>query len=287
MLYDYRAVTVDTVRSETEAGIAIADQHVARAVASAASPTFEHTLLPLELAGAALVEAYGRGGFMGQVHEDPTVRDTGNEAEERINKWRVALIFRSDLYAAVRTFAATDEAKALDGERARLLAHWLRDLRRAGHELGADERAELERLRTRLVEVEVTFQRNLNEYTDGIEVSREQLAGLPDEFVERLSPGEREGTYRVSLDYPEVNPFLEQSRDRTLRRNLFMKNWNRAVDGNRPLLDEALDLRGQVAKLLGDPTWAHHAMELKMARTPERVATFYEELLPSLAAQVR
>ncbi|MDQ3149847.1 MAG: M3 family metallopeptidase, partial [Chloroflexota bacterium] len=287
MLYDYRAVTGDTVRSETDAGIALADGHVARAVASAASPTFDETLLPLELAGAAVLEAYGRGAFMGQVHTDPAVRDAGNEAEERINKWRVALVFRSDLYDAVRSFADTDEAKALDGERARLLAHWLRDLRRAGHELGADQRAELERLRTRLVEVEVMFQRNLNEYTDGIEVTREQLAGLPDDFVERLSPGERKGTYRVSLDYPEVNPFLDQAHDRTLRRELFMKNWNRAVEGNRPLLDEALDLRRRVAALLGEPTWAHHAMELKMARSPERVASFYEELLPSLAAQVR
>ncbi len=287
MLYDYRAVTGDTVRSETDAGIALADGHVARAVASAASPTFDETLLPLELAGAAVLDVYGRGAFMGQVHNDPAVRDAGNEAEERINIWRVALVFRSDLYDAVRAFADTDEAKAMDGERARLLAHWLRDLRRAGHELGADQRAELERLRTRLVEVEVMFQRNLNEYTDGIEVIREQLAGLPDDFVERLSPGERKGTYRVSLDYPEVNPFLDQAHDRTLRRELFMKNWNRAVEGNRPLLDEALDLRRRVAALLGEPTWAHHAMELKMARSPERVASFYEELLPSLAAQVR
>ncbi|MBA3587506.1 MAG: Zn-dependent oligopeptidase [Chloroflexi bacterium] len=287
MLYDYRAVTGDTVRSETDAGIALADGHVARAVASAASPTFDETLLPLELGSAAVLEAYGRGAFMGQVHGDAAVRDAGNEAEERINKWRVALVFRSDLYEAVRAFADTHEAKALDGERARLLAHWLRDLRRAGHELGADERAELERLRTRLVEVEVAFQRNLNEYTDGIEVTREQLAGLPDDFVERLSPGERKGTYRVSLEYPEVNPFLDQAHDRTLRHELFMKNWNRAVEGNRPLLDEALDLRRRVAALLGEPTWAHHAMELKMARSPERVASFYEELLPSLAAQVR
>jgi thimet oligopeptidase len=287
MLYDYPAVRVDTVRSETNAAIALADAHVARAVASGGSPTFDETLLPLELAGAALVNAYGRGAFMGQVHTDPAVRDAANEAEERINKWRVAVVFRSDLYNAVRTFAGTDEARDLEGERARLLEHWLRDFRRAGHELSADDRAELERLRNRLVEVEVAFQRNINEYRDGIDVTREQLAGLPDDYVERLSPGETDGTYRVSLDYPEVNPFLEQARDRDLRRQLFTKNWSKALEANRPLLEEALDLRRRVAGLLGQPTWAHHAMELKMARSPERVAAFYEELVPPLAGQVR
>ena len=287
MLYDYAGVTVDSVRSETDAAVATADEHVERAVASAGSPTFEETLLPLELAGAALVEAYGRGAFMGQVHTDPAVRDAGNEAEERINKWRVAVSFRSDLYEAVRAFAGTAEARALEGERARLLEHWLRDFRRAGHELGAEDRAELERLRTRLVEVEVAFQRNINEYRDGIDVTRDQLAGLPDAYVERLSPGEREGTYRVTLDYPEVNPFLEQAQDRDLRRRLFLKNWSKAVDENRPLLEEALELRRSVARLLGQPTWAHHAMEVKMARTPERVAAFYEDLVPPLAGQIR
>ena len=287
MLYDYPSVTVDTVRSETDAALALADAHVARAVASTASPTFDDTLRPLELAGAALVEGYGRGAFMGQVHTDPAVRDAANEAEERINKWRVALVFRSDLYDAVRAFADTDEARVLEDERARLLAHWLRDFRRAGHELEPDDRAELERVRNRLVEVEVAFQRHLNEYHDGIDVTREQLAGLPHDYIERLSSGEADGTYRVSLDYPEVNPFLEQAHDRDLRRALFMKNWSKAVDINRPLLEEALELRRRVAELMGEPTWAHHAMELKMARTPERVTAFYDELLPSLAAQVR
>ena len=287
MLYDYTTVSVNSVHSETDAALATADEHVARAVASGDSPAFETTLLPLELAGAALVSAYGRAGFMGQVHADPAVRDAGNEAEERINKWRVALVFRSDLFRSVRAFADTPEAAALEGERARLLEHWLRDFRRAGHELSAEDRAELERLRTRLVEVEVAFQRNLNEYTDAIEVTREQLTGLPEDYIGRLSPGEREGTYRVSLDYPEVNPFMEQAHDRDLRRELFMKNWSKALEANRPLLDEALDLRRRVADLMGEPTWAHHAMELKMARTPERVREFYDELLPTLGSQVR
>ncbi|MBA2633782.1 MAG: Zn-dependent oligopeptidase [Chloroflexi bacterium] len=287
MLHDYTTVSADSVRSETDEALAAADALVAGAVSSAGSPTFEATLLPLELAGAELVRAYGRAGFMGQVHPDAEVRDAGNDAEERINKWRVALVFRDDLYRAVRAFADTEDSAGLEGERARLLDHWLRDFRRAGHELSSEDRAELERLRTRLVEVEVAFQRNINEFRDGVDVTREQLAGLPDDYIERLSLGEREGTYRVTLDYPEVNPFLEQAHDRDLRRQLFMKNWNKALVANRPLLDEALDLRRRVAALLGEPTWAHHAMELKMARSPERVLAFYDELLPTLEERVR
>ena len=284
MLYDYTTVTPESVREVTDQRLERADQLVAEAIA--AEPSFDGTMRPLDLATAELVEAYGRGAFMGQVHNDEAVRDAGMEAEERINKWRVGLPFRPDLYRAVHAFSETDEAAALEGERARLLAHWLRDFRRAGQELSEDDRAELERVRNRLVEVEVEFQRNVNDYRDGIDVTREQLAGLPDAYIERLSPGETDGTYRVTLDYPQLNPFLEQAKDRDLRRRLFEKHWSRAVGVNRALLDEALELRRRIAELIGEPTWAHFALELKMAKEPGRVTAFFDALVPAVESAV-
>jgi thimet oligopeptidase len=286
MLHDYRAVTAETVAAETDAAVATADALVARAVDSAGAPTFDATLRPLEMASAELTRAYGRGAFLGQAHTDAAVRDAGVEAEERLNKWRVALVFNRPLYEAVAAYAETREARELRGERARLLAHWLRDFRRAGHELDDDARTALADLRNRLVELEVAFQRNINEYRDGIDVTRAELDGLPDSYVERLSPGERPGTFRVSLDYPEVNPFLEQARDRNLRRELFGKHWSRAVAKNRPLLEEALGIRRRIAALIGAASWAHHAMEVKMARNPDRVRAFYEGLVPAVRQTV-
>jgi oligopeptidase A len=284
MLYDYGALTAESVEETTDEGLAAADALVA--AAAGAEPSFDATMRTLDLAMARLVQTYGRGAFMGQVHNDPAVRDAGTEAEERLNKWRVGLPFRSDLYRAVKAFSETDEAATLEGEPARLLDHWLRDFRRAGQELSDEDRAELEGIRNRLVEVEVDFQRNVNEYRDGIDVTRQQLDGLPDAYVERLSPGEAEGTYRVTLDYPQLNPFLEQARDRGLRRTMFEKNWRRATEANRALLDEALELRRRIAELLGEPTWAHYALELKMAKEPGRVTAFYDELVPAVRAAV-
>jgi thimet oligopeptidase len=287
MPHDYRTVSAADVVAETDAAVATADDLVGRAAASVGEPSLQATMQPLELAGAAIAAGYGRGAFLGQVHTDAAVRDAAHEAEERLNKWRVGVVFRDDVNRAVQAFAATPAAAALSGEDRRLLDHWLRDLRRAGHMLAPAAREALQVLRNRLVELEVAFQRNLNEYRDWIEVTREQLAGLPDSYVDRLSPGEADGTYRVTLDYPEINPFLEQAVDRQMRERLFRKFWNRAVDANRPLLTEALEVRQKVAHLLGQPTWAHHAMEVKMAGNPDRVRAFYDELLPPVAAATR
>jgi Zn-dependent oligopeptidase len=287
MPYDYRTVTAESVTQEVDAALARADALVERMVASVKQPSFDETLRPLELAGAEIGVGYGRGAFMAQVHPDAAVRDAGQRAEERINKWRVAIVFRDDVYRAVAAFGETAEAKALTGEQARLLEHWLRDFRRAGHELTPEQRRELESLRNRLVELQTAFQRNINESPDWIEVDREGLDGLPDSYVERLRPGEQPGTYRVSLEYPEINPFMERATNRAHREKLFRKNFNQAAAVNRPLLAEALEIRRRIAALLGHPTWAHYAMEVKMAADPDRVAAFYEQLVPPLEAAAR
>ena len=80
---------------------------------------------------------------------------------------------------------------------------------------------------------------------------------------------------------------MERATNRAHRETLFRKNFNQAADVNRPLLAEALEIRRRIAALLGHPTWAHYAMEVKMAADPERVAAFYDQLVPPLEAAAR
>ena len=281
MLYDYTSVTPASVAAEAEAGIDAAEDLLA-AIVAVTDRTWETTMAPLDAIGDTLVRAGGRSDFLGRVHPDEEVRVAGARAEELLTKWSVDLSFREDLYRAVRAYAETPEAAALEGERRRLLDFWLRDFRRAGHELSAEDRAEVQRLRGRLVELKVAFQRNLDEYRDALELTREELAGLPDAFVAGLEAGAEPGTHRVSLDYPEYVPFMQNAVQRDLRRSLAFKRNTRAVEANRPLITEAIDIRRRLAALLGYPTWAHFSMEVKMARDPGAVEQFYKDLLPGL-----
>ncbi len=286
MLFDYTTVSAESVAADTDAGLAEADALVGR-VATGPAATFDDTMLPLDQALDRAQVAYGRGAFMARVHPDGAVRDAGQASEERLAKWRVALPFRVDLDRAVRAYASTAEAQTLTGERRRLVGHWRRDFRRAGQELAPDARAELERLRARLVELEVAFQRNVDEFRDGLELTREELAGLPDSYVERLPAGSRPGTWLVNLEYPSVFPFLDQAERRDLRRQLEYKLFNRAAAVNRPIIEEALEIRRRIAGLFGLPSWAHYALEVKMARDPAAVERFYDQLVPPLQAKAR
>lgn len=281
MLYDYTSTTTALVERIGEETIHAAEDLVTSAV-SASPRSWENTIAPLEEVGTLLGEAYGKSPFMARVHPDREVRDKATEIGERLTKWGTDLIFRTDLYNAIREYSETEEASNLSGLEARLVEHWMRDLRRAGHELSASDRDELQRLQQRLIELQVEFSKNLDEWDDFIEVTRDDLAGLPDEYISGLSEGSQPDTFKVGMAYPDYIPFMEQAERRDLRKLLQFKFWNRASAANDPLLLEAVEIRAKMARLFGQPTWAHHAMEVKMAKTPEAVAEFYDSMVPKL-----
>ncbi len=281
-LLDYRDVDAATVAAVTADAITSADALVDRVAATPPdTPSYATTLHLLDDAGRIVGDAYGAGAFMARVHPDAAVREAATEAEERLTKWGSDLVFRRDLYDAVSRFAATAEADALEGERRRALDHWVRDFRRTGHDLDEADRTLLQELKNRLIELEVAFSRNLDEAEDSIVVPADRIGGLPDTYVEGLDQTE-DGDYIVTLAYPDYMPFMDQAEDRDLRRQLQFKFWNKAAETNRTLLEEALAIRQQIAGLLGYPTWAHYATEVKMAGNPDQVIAFYDSLVPGL-----
>ncbi len=247
--------------------------------------TFENTLRPLDRINDILGHAFGDYGFMGYVHTDKAVRSAAKDAEEKTTKFGVELIFRDDLNAAVQEFAATEEAASLEGERARFLEFVLRDLRRAGHELDPETRASVKVKTERLVELGVRFQQNIDEWEAWILCDRDGLDGLPDSYIDSLDVDEDTGLYKVTIDYPDMIPFLENATRRDLREQLRFKFNTVAVDDNKKILTEAVQLRQEIADAFGMPTWAHYVLEERMAKDPDRVSAFYDELLDPLTTR--
>ncbi len=277
MLFDYSGVTADSIRLTVESAIAEAEAIVDRVV-EGDHDTFDRVMAPLGEAGNIMARTYGTTAFMGYVHPDATIRAVGKEVEERISKWGVELAFRDDLYAAVKAYSKSAEASGLPGDRARLLQFTMRDFRKAGHELAPEARARVKDLTNRLVELGVAFERNIAEDTSKVLVTPDDLAGLPPGFAESLEPGDEPGTLAVTMAYPHVIPFLDNADRRDLRAAVHSAFNSRATGANRPILEEAVAIRAEIASLFGRPSWAHHQLDEKMAKTPERVESFLASL---------
>ena len=286
-LPDFSAMTPEDVTRACEDAIAACDAGVDAIVATPdAERTFANTLGALEAATDGVSQASGQYAFMAYVASEDALREAGRDAEERIEKYLVDLSFREDLYAAIKAFAERGESLGPDEQR--LLDFELRDYRRNGFELPEAERARVRKLSDELVSLGVEFQKNISEWDDGILVSRDELAGLPEPFVDSLRTEEVEGEtlYRVSLDYPEFFPFMGKARSSDLRRTLFAKEQVKGGDANVAVLERALAARREAAGLLGYDSWASYAHEVCMSKERERVASFLADLRERLAAKV-
>ncbi|HJQ76044.1 MAG TPA: M3 family metallopeptidase [Acidimicrobiia bacterium] len=278
----YSTITPGQIEEGIDTALEAAESVLADLVAVDGERTFENTLRPLDRIADILDHTTADYTFMGYVHPDKDVRAAAKAAEEKVSKWGSEIYFRDDLNEAVRAYAGSPEAARLGGEHKRLLDFVLRDLRRAGHELDAGTRNRVKTLTQRGIELGVRFQQNIDEWEDYILVTLEDLEGLPQSYIDGLTVDEESGRYKVTIDYPDMIPFLENSPRRDLREQLRFKFNTVAVEENRKILEEALRLRQEIAEAFGLPTWAHHRLETRMAKTPERVEEMYDELMEPL-----
>src|SRR5947208_5648897 len=159
-MIDFEKLTPQIVADECQRAIDECDTGVAAIVAIPADErTFENTFVALESAVDHIGQASGWYAFMAYVAEDEALRETARDWEQKLSQYAVQLGFREDLYEAVSEFAATPEALALRGEEQRLLERTMLDYRRNGFELPTEQRARVEELKNRLVELGVQFQK--------------------------------------------------------------------------------------------------------------------------------
>ena len=148
MNYDLSTATAASVATATETAIAEADALVDAAVTSS-DATFAARIAPLDDAVGLIGDVAGYGPFLANFHTDKDVRDAGNEARATLENWSNDLLARRDVYEAV----VSVDPESVSGLQRRALDDWRRDLRRAGHDLTADERAQVLAKRQRLTEL--------------------------------------------------------------------------------------------------------------------------------------
>jgi len=278
-------VTPEEIRKLSEAVIADYDAAVESVVK--AEPSFDAVIGTLGRAEAKFQVLHSITDFPQYVSPSKELRDASSDADKKISEYIVEVGMREDFAKAVQRYAGLGEP--LEGEDARFLDRMLRDFRRNGLTLPADKRAELMEVKKRISELAITFQKNLNEDTSSIQVPRSALAGLPDDFVNSLevASGQEdkaadEQEVIVTCKYPHAIPTMKQCTVEETRRKMEFAFANRCKEANTPIAEEVFALRDKAAKILGYQTWAQYILEIRMAKTPERVQAFYDDLRPKL-----
>ena len=193
-----------------------------------AQRTFKNTMLAFEHAVSGFGEAVQIPILLAYVSEDEALRKAGQELELKVGQYSVDLFTREDVFAALNDYAGRKEA--LDPVDSRLLEKTLLDFKRNGLGLSHRARTRVKKLMKELIGVELDFSKNLREVKDSLELSEEELKGLPEDFKSRLQRTEKGGRL-VTLNYPDYVPFMDNAENGEARRRLEGMFNNRCARG--------------------------------------------------------
>ncbi|MEO0324096.1 MAG: M3 family metallopeptidase [Myxococcota bacterium] len=292
----------DIAAEHVEPGIDALVTEAQAAVAAIGAPTtprrYATTLGALEEATVKLGLALTVVGHLEAVRTTPELREAWNRARPKAAAFLASLPLDAALYAALREFAATPEAAALDAPYDRLLKKTLEEFERHGAALGDADKARLREVDVALTKVSTRFGQNVLDATTGWELlvdDEASLAGLPAsarDAARQDAESRGQSGWRFTLQAPSYLAVMRHLDDGTLRERVWRAFNGRAAAGpkeNWSLIAEILSLRAEKAALLGHGDFADFVLLDRMARSGGAAAAFVEDLrertAPAAAAE--
>ncbi|MCL4401779.1 MAG: M3 family metallopeptidase [Acidobacteria bacterium] len=260
-------------------------------VSSAEPLTFENAVLALDEVGEPLYRSMMIATHLGMVTSTPEMRAALAQVMPLVTAFRSGVELDPRVWAKIKQYAATKEAKSLAGNRRRLLELTLRRFRRNGADLNDASKKRLREMSVELATLSRTVGDNVLESTNAFELvitDEVKLAGLPAtaRIAARQAAREKgvEG-WRFTLQAPSIQA-VRYMDDAALREKVYRAQATVASGGaqdNRQvnldtIIRRIIELRRERAKLLGYSTWADFQTEERMAGSAAKVQEFLAAL---------
>ncbi len=259
-----------------------------RICAEPAAAGFDNTLAAFDRAGEHLRRIEAIFHSLAASATSPELQAVQREMAGPIAAHWSAVQQDEQLFARIDAVHRSREQLDLTTEQQRLAERVHLDFVRSGAALPAAQRQRFAAVMQRLAELTTAFGQNVlhDESTYSLPLPDEAaLAGLPD-FVRAaaLQAGSERGlgVAVITLSRSLIVPFLSFSERRDLRETAWRAWTSRGEHpgehDNRPIAREILTLRREQAALMGQLSFANHALTDTMAGTPDRVWALLDEV---------
>ena len=232
------------------------------------------------------------------VKQTPELREAYNKCLPLLSAYSSEFSQNNSLYQAIKILANSDYL--FDYAQEKYLHNELREFHLGGVDLPEREQKRYRDIQAQLSQLSNQFEVNLLDATvDWSKLINEktELHGLPDYIIasaEKSAQDKGLSGYLLTLDYPSYLPVLTHADNRSLRETLYTAYITRASElnnpafNNSPVLLEILTLRHELSQLLGFTHYAQKSLASnKMAKSPEEVIGFLEELLIYIQSKAR
>lgn len=243
--------------------------------------TMENTIKPLYLTEFDYPGAYLN--LIEKVHPDKVLRDVAQKLHIQLQKFTIDLSFNFSVFQAYKKFI-DNKSETYHPEIEKVLKDTMRDYKRKGFYLEKDKRDRVKDIQKELTELESDFSKRVDETTEYLVFTKEELEGIPETWFVGKEMVTEEGKtgYKVTTKYPDYVPFVENVVNSEFRRAMMKLYSNRGGKENIDTLNKAVKLRTEMAELLEYETYADYATEVNMIKNGDNALAFLNEFKQKL-----
>jgi len=246
----------------------------------------------LDEMNARLGRAWSPVSHLNAVCNSPELRSAYEACLPKLSAYYTELGQNRALFEAYKALAEGPAAAGFEVAQKTILEHSLRDFRLSGIDLPPVEQQRFGAIQMKLAELGSRFSNQLLDATQAWTkhlTDEAALAGLPDSAKGQMKQAaEAKGLdgWLITLEFPSYYAVMTYADDRALRQEVYTAYSTRASDqgpnagqfDNGPVMEEILDLRQELARLLGYASYAELSLATKMAESPEQVLGFLRDL---------
>ncbi|EPK4344039.1 M3 family metallopeptidase, partial [Pseudomonas aeruginosa] len=255
-------------------------------------PTWKGLVLAMDELNDRLGAAWSPVSHLNAVCNSAELREAYEACLPELSAYSTELGQNRALFEAYEALAKSPEAAGFDVAQKTILEHALRDFRLSGIDLPADKQKRYAEVQSRLSELGSRFSNQLLDATQAWTkhvTDEAALAGLTDSAKAQMKQAaEAKGLdgWLISLEFPSYYAVMTYADDRALREEVYAAYCTRASDqgpnagqnDNGPVMEEILDLRQELAGLLGFANYAELSLATKMAESSDQVLSFLRDL---------
>ncbi|KPI82861.1 peptidyl dipeptidase putative metallo-peptidase Clan MA(E) Family M3 [Leptomonas seymouri] len=242
--------------------------------ANAEAPTFENTVIPLELGGLLLTRSWGFFSNLYAADSTLEMQALMTAYSPKMAMHTDSIYLDSSLYR--RIDAVYERRGELTGEDLRLVEYYDELFRKTGAGLDDAGKKELKQINERLAVLESSFNNKVMATRKTASLIVDDAAELEGLSEDKVATAQKEaedlgypGKYALIIVNTTQQPMLASLRNRETRRRLFEASEQRACRGDendtRADICEIARLRLRKAKLLGKKSFAEWQLQNQMA----------------------
>ena len=222
--------------------------------------------------------------FARETTTDATTHDDAVACSDKLDRVGNELSTRRDLYLVLKDGAPVAGEPAF-AEKNRLYVKQIQDFEKNGMSLSDADLARYADLKNQVSALETAYADALAKDHPTITLQEAETKGLSKVFLDRVRTPS--GEYAIEVNEPNLTEITSKADDPNVRKRFSIAFTNLGGEDNVRRLNQAVELRAQIAKLLGRPTYADYKIEGRMAGSASTVDAFLEKIGASLKPKAR